>query len=641
MKRILYLLTIAIVLILSFISCKKKEQTIIQTSWSAKDPVAIPINTRLNQQNLGNLVPNASFEIGKVLFHESNIQTFAIDGWKVIGDHVEWVNNQSVEYESQEVFHGNHSVKVVKDYIDETETEGVGVLSDFIKVIPGNYFLKMNLRFKNIQSHKERLGFKLYDAVNIRLKYYDKNKIELSAQECNPFDKSRIDNGYKSLSISNFWEIENLDWCEVHGKSAYYPFFNGDIPDKARYVKIFIGLNGTGTLWIDKVDYRYTDENFTLLEKLEPYFNSSSLNNELDFTINTSADSINNIDISIVVNSAISNEDIEFLFQNGIDKIYFRLDNDLRNQIPKLKQLSIQLDASDKNYKNLLKNIRKRDFQKVESVLIKNLNDLTDLQDLINTIKRKKSDIEIVYLPKYNNLNSINLSKGLADNYFKDLAIKTDQQLKLVWTGENIYSNSIDHLNILQAQQTMQSNPIFLDHNITRSKNQLSDSLIWEYYPGKIRVLSLFEPYLLNNAYFETDINTEEILIGIESLTEFSKIQLLTAIDNYRYKKTYIANKSLWMILNHLYGREVAISLLKINDSIFGIKEMMQKILNNGLNNKDERIINVYITSMNKEFEHLQMLNPNNNILSEIQRVKLEVMEEHNKLISELNNLKK
>lgn len=137
--------------------------------------------------------------------------------------------------------------------------------------------MKLKLKLKDIKSNKERLGSKLHDAVNIRIKYYDKNKIELRVQEFNPFMNLKIDNTFKSQSFTNYYQIDDLDWCDVYGKTADFPYFNGDIPDKARYVKIFIGLKGTGTLWIDKVEFNYTNQNFTLLERLEPYFDSSLL----------------------------------------------------------------------------------------------------------------------------------------------------------------------------------------------------------------------------------------------------------------------------------------------------------------------------------------------------------------------------
>lgn len=139
--RSIFKLTCLIILVLSgFTSCKKKEQTRFQTSWSSKDPIAIPFNTRLNQQMLGNLVLNSSFESGKLFYEEKDIKTFAIDGWSVVGNHVEWVDKQNIEYKFYEVADGNHAVKVHRENADETEKLGEGIVSDYIKVIPKLFF---------------------------------------------------------------------------------------------------------------------------------------------------------------------------------------------------------------------------------------------------------------------------------------------------------------------------------------------------------------------------------------------------------------------------------------------------------------------------------------------------------------------
>ncbi len=255
--------------------CKKDDQSRLQTSWSAKDPIAIPFNNRDHEKILGNIAPNPSFETGKIYYQENGIKTFDINGWKKTGNNIEWINSTINNTDQGEIFEGIHSVKITREIADETEPIGTGILSDFIKVIPGNYSLKLYLKLENAIPNQMRIGTKMYDAVNIRLKYFDKSKLEIDMTDYNAFNKVNIDNSFKAYSISNFWDIKEFGWGEIHGKTADYPYFDGDLPDNVRYVKIFIGLKGTGTMWVDKVDFRYTNENFTLLERLKPYFDSS------------------------------------------------------------------------------------------------------------------------------------------------------------------------------------------------------------------------------------------------------------------------------------------------------------------------------------------------------------------------------
>ncbi|MFP4024470.1 MAG: beta-N-acetylglucosaminidase domain-containing protein [Thiohalospira sp.] len=277
MKYFNLTLILSLVIIFTIISgCKKKDEVIInQSAWSSKDPISIPYIQRKKQGQIVNLVFNPSFETGKIYYEKSNIKSFDVNGWKKIGENVEWVNIESNHFNKDEAFDGTHAIKINRTRADETEELGVGIISDYIKVIPGNYSLSMYLKLENICPIKARLGTKLYDAVNIRLQFFDKNKIKIKSSEYDPFRNRKIDNAFKSLNLSNYWNISEFGWGKVVGQSAKFPFFDGDIPDETRYVKIFIGLKGVGKMWIDNVNFTYTNDNFTFLERMRPYFDSS------------------------------------------------------------------------------------------------------------------------------------------------------------------------------------------------------------------------------------------------------------------------------------------------------------------------------------------------------------------------------
>jgi hypothetical protein len=778
MRSIFKLICFIILVLAGFTSCKKKEQTRFQTSWSSKDPIAIPFNTRLNQQKLGNLVLNSSFESGKLFYKEKDIKTFDIDGWSVVGNHVEWVNRQNLEYKLYEVADGNHAVKVHREIADETEDLGDGILSDYIKVIPGNYSLKLKLKLKNIRSNKERLGFKLHDAVNIRIKYFDKNKIEIRVQEFNPFMNLKIDNTFNSQSFTNYYQINDQDWCDVYGKTADFPYFNGDIPDQARYAKIFIGLKGTGTLWIDKVEFNYTNQNFTLLERLEPYFDSSfttydmimptpqqieakgayiyfnsdsnkipviiysGKNKKLETVINNLKNKIDNIisvdqkvqtisslkanelkkysliisvgDTKLLENSSTKMQDsllnqnqdsyainfnsesniiflqsitdeglingvftLEQIFDKKIAIVYlsdildypdfyqrnyaisFGLDSDRRNLLDEYKfgvpyyynasslattdsECNLIIDCGTEDYLVQLKSIRKSDFKNIESVIIRNLKNDKDLEEIIKLLEKKNKKLNIKFEPKFNSINDINLSQDKAAQYYMNLKSRVSKKLSYIWNGENRCSNSLDCINLNQVSNVMHLNPVLFDNELNKADNRFYSPNIEQYYAGKLRLLSLFEPYNFKtvDGFYRFNAN-REIILNIDSLTEFKTIQTLTAANYYWNTESYNPEKSLWIVLNKLYGREISISLLKFNDAVFGMKEMSHKIANNGLNNKNERILNVYRASVLEQFEVLQENINNNNLLFEIKEVKEKVLTNYDQIFLELNNLKK
>ena len=147
--------------------------------------------------------------------------------------------------------------------------QGEGIISDFIKVIPGNYSLSMYTRMENIRPQRPRLGTRMFDGVDISVRYYDRNKILLNPGFNFPQKSQRIDASLKSLSFANFKDIPSFGWGRIIGKSHSFPFPEGDIPTEAHFVKIYIGLKGTGTLWVDSVEFQYTERNFSVAERMQ------------------------------------------------------------------------------------------------------------------------------------------------------------------------------------------------------------------------------------------------------------------------------------------------------------------------------------------------------------------------------------
>jgi hypothetical protein len=255
---------------------RKKDPEEQRLLWSTEAPLSIPYHTRLQRLEKKNLIRNHSFEEGRTFKLESAKTSFVIDGWQQIGQHVEWVDTRLDSlFSPDEALSGYRAVKITRRHANETDEQGEGILSDFIKVIPGNYSLSFYTRLKNIRTVKGRLGIKMYDAVDVRLLFFDKSKIAMRPDQEFPHLDQNIDNSFKSLSLANFDSISVFGWGKIIGKSAAFPFFDGDIPTNAHYVKIFIGLKGTGTMWIDSVDYSYTRRNFSVEERMLGYADTS------------------------------------------------------------------------------------------------------------------------------------------------------------------------------------------------------------------------------------------------------------------------------------------------------------------------------------------------------------------------------
>ncbi len=259
----------------SVIGCQRSEYIEdVAKKWSAFETQSVPYRVRNNQFNKENLVVNSSFEEGKYFLKDSDDRSANIKGWARIGRSVEWIDTSLDIYSIYDASVGQHAIKVSRQHSNETDDLGEGVISDFIRVIPGNYSFTYDIRLENISPNAGRRGTRLYDAINIKLQFYDKNKVEIESEQINPYNKSMLDASFKGYSFSNYWHIDSLGWGEVRGRTYNYPFSEGDLPDGTFYVRIFLGLKGTGTMWVDEVDFRYSKWNFTALERMTPYFDS-------------------------------------------------------------------------------------------------------------------------------------------------------------------------------------------------------------------------------------------------------------------------------------------------------------------------------------------------------------------------------
>ena len=259
-----------------FISCARREPVNKESGniWTANLTKSVPLRIRKNQFDRGNLVTNPSFEEGKFFLEESVDKVPQIRGWNRTGPSVRWVDLSDSLYSPQEVSTGKHAVKIIRKTANETNEDGDGILGDYIKVVPGNFLFFFDIRLENINPPAGRRGTRLYDAVNVSIRFFDKNKVPLEGKQFYPYKGIFLDSGFKGYSFSNFWHIDSFGWGRIHGRTYNYPLSEGDIPDGTAYVRLFFGLKGTGTMWVDNVDFRYSKWNFTALERMECFFDS-------------------------------------------------------------------------------------------------------------------------------------------------------------------------------------------------------------------------------------------------------------------------------------------------------------------------------------------------------------------------------
>lgn len=257
-------------------SCSQEKQPLsTAVQWSGLHSGQVPHSIRQKELDRKNLIENPSFELGKHYMADTLKLSFSLPGWKKVGENVFWTNTEDkLNYFPDEASKGTHAIKIVKNYCNETDIQGEGIISDYIKVIPGNYILSLDLRLKNIVSNMDRLGTGVFDAVNIRMFYYDKNKVLIKSAAYHPEYDHIINQAFKGFNFSGNETIDDFGWAEIVARAGNFPFEEGNIPDETRYVKVFAGLKGTGEMYIDFVRFEYTRKNFTYLEQIEPYFDT-------------------------------------------------------------------------------------------------------------------------------------------------------------------------------------------------------------------------------------------------------------------------------------------------------------------------------------------------------------------------------
>ncbi|MBN2481654.1 MAG: hypothetical protein JXB19_07940 [Bacteroidales bacterium] len=270
-------ISLIMIFVLIFNGCERRNDIERQRlSWVTEDPLTIPYRTRFQRYERPNLLRNGSFETGRTFSIDSGRTSFVVDGWQQSGEHIEWVDiNKDSIYGTEEVFTGERSIKIFRNKAYETDHQGEGIISEFIRVIPGNYDFSFYTRLNDIRPNRSRLGTRMYDAIEVKLMYYDRNKILLDSKQYFPHLDQYIDHSDKSLSFANFLSIPAFEWGKITGESYSFPFPDGDIPSNAHYVKVYLGLKGTGTMWIDSVTLHYSIKNFSVAERMSLYVDAS------------------------------------------------------------------------------------------------------------------------------------------------------------------------------------------------------------------------------------------------------------------------------------------------------------------------------------------------------------------------------
>jgi hypothetical protein len=745
-RSLLYLLA---VLLLFIEGCRKNSDIEEQRYlWSTEAPLTIPYRVRIQRFEKGNLLRNPSFETGRLYKLDSLKTTFAIDGWQQTGENVHWVDTQKDSlFSADEAFSGYRAVKIERTSAMETDLQGEGILSDYIKVIPGNYSLSLYARLQHIVPNRSRLGIKMFDCVDISVRYYDRNKNLIRPAMKYPHENQVIDGSFKSLSLANYSSIENLDWCRITGKSHSFPFPDGDIPTDAHFVRVFIGLKGTGALWIDSVTFRYTDRNFSVAERMHPYTDTAFHIKDMVLPTPKKVSRLESVLYSKPGMNATEQPLVVYAdasFKEEAEIIKKALDAKLQVKSPEINVIAENISSDQLKQSKLIISIGKTALYnhfisklpieeikgKTEgyfiysppespNVVILGANSDAGLKFAVSTILQmidrtrpvfhnariidypdfkgryftfeqgydKKSVAEQHLfrgdLIRYKMNGAITLESGDAgivkstdpffftytvsrykppvfpdvshvDSYSDSVGRQTiphkagysypeilsndvldlfNPHIQYVlpgfkfYTGSSFFSVNTDLADLNRYKLMFWWKPVFFDNSMLMATSWAGYNGTDPYYPGKIRLFNLFEPY--GNTEIETlynQIDTSAFVVNLPPSSEIEVIRLATAADFLWNMKAYSKDYSLWKVLVLRYGRQTAVNLITYADKYSFLLETLLKIENNiqaAKNVKQGQVIITELTSVTSQIS--DVLGQQHKLIKELLRLNSEL----------------
>jgi len=691
--------------VLLFINgCRNNDAEEQRLTWSSDEPLSIPYRVRFQRYERTNLIRNHSFETGKVFKLDSSTTSYVIDGWQQIGQNVYWTDTRNDSlFDYNDAYSGYRAVKISRPGAYETDTQGDGILSDFIKVIPGNYKLSLYERLENVMPLKARLGTRMNDGVDIRIQFYDRNKNLMNPGYGFPRIRQVINTSFKGLSFANYKSIRSLNWSGITGKSHHFPFPEGDIPSDAHFVRIFIGLKGTGTLWLDNVTFRYTDRNFSVAERMQLYTDTAFQTPEVflptpkkvtrmesvifykpgmareQFPVILVPDTDNDAlraaaiirdafrnsmrgyhqgdsadiapilsDASLVQNSGLvisvgntaayrtylanlplqeieGHDDGYFIYSpsedphlvllganNGKGLFYAALTaaQMIDSRRPVFHNNKI-IDYPDFPMRYFTMNTLEGDIRTItEQLVAYKFNGAFFLShpadtgeiisspsqaDLLNIVPvagyHPPYDSTLSYQYPLNYQANVTQAQGiytippvfhnemLDNSDFSEMCCQLPVNAKTIYSGSSFFSLNTDAADIIRYTSIMGPNPVFMDNSMLISTEWGQFAGSNGYYPGKIRLFNIFEPFINTDIQeFFPLLDSSLFVINLTANSEIGVIRLATAAEFLWNSSAYSKDFVLWKVLMTRYGAGNARDLIAWADKYAVLMEALLRV---------------------------------------------------------------
>ncbi len=195
--------------------------------------------------------------------------------------------------------------------------------------------------------------------------------------------------------------------------------------------------------------------------------------------------------------------------------------------------------------------------------------------------------------------------------------------IAVIWTGPTIRSLSIDMADLHRYKSLIGRWPMIWDNTLyARNLETKRYGGYTTYYPGKVRMCNLFEPYdTYKPKDFQRYNHGRQMYTNGSADSEVYKIKYATVADYAWNTAAYNPELSLWKVLCRTYGPAVAKKLIRFSDAYYGIYGTCLRMEMEGA--KDEYVKNGqnFLTDMNNFLlEISQALSENQPLLQELKK---------------------
>ncbi len=216
-------------------------------------------------------------------------------------------------------------------------------------------------------------------------------------------------------------------------------------------------------------------------------------------------------------------------------------------------------------------------LQNAQAYVINNLKQWLDL-DYPGT--------QLEFCPPWYANEHIDRSQGKAELYFKELTFQIPPDIAIIWTGPTIRSLSIDMADLNRYRALIGRWPMIWDNTLyARNLETRRYGGYPTYYPGKVRMCNLFEPFdTYRPENFQKFSDDRRIYINGNAYREIYKVKYATVADYEWNTSAYNPELSLWKVLRQTYGPACAKELLGFNDAYYGLYDMCLRMEIGGAN---------------------------------------------------------